>query len=192
MKIVVLDIETQKSFNEVKNNNPKLLKVSFAGILQKFNEKEEYLGFEEKEIAKLWPILEQAELIVGFNLKSFDFPVLSYYYPGDFSLFPALDILEVFEKKTGHRISLNQLAKATLNIQKIGTGLAALDLFKQGKMSELKKYCLHDVKLTHDLYDYARKFGHLKYFDHWNNLRKIEVDFRTIDKQAKVQMTLGG
>ncbi|MFC1711074.1 ribonuclease H-like domain-containing protein, partial [Patescibacteria group bacterium] len=143
--IVVLDVETKKSFSELEKMDPKKLEVSLVGILVKEKEKENYHSFLENELEKLWPLLEKANLIVGFNIIGFDYPVLSPYYSGDLFQLPTLDILDEFKKQAGYRISLDKIAKSTLGIQKIGDGLKAIDLFKKGKIEELKKYCLKDV-----------------------------------------------
>jgi DEAD/DEAH box helicase domain-containing protein len=191
--IVVIDIETQKSFAEVKDKNPKDLKVSVAGVLVKKNNNLNYQGFWENELAKLWPILEQAELVVGFNLYSFDYPVLSAYYSGDLFKLPTLDILKEFKDKAGHRISLNRIAASTLGEKKTGHGMEAISLFNQGRLDELKKYCLKDVELTYKVYEYGKKFGLLKYINKWNNEKTVKINFNKIDnKNSKVQMTLTG
>lgn len=187
--LIVLDLETQKSFSEVEKADPKKLKVAFVGTLVIDDRKEEYLGFWGKELDQLFPLLEKASLVVGFNLKGFDYPVLSAYYPGDLNLLPTLDILEEFERLAGHRISLNSIARATLNIEKNGSGMQAINLYEQGKLDELKKYCFKDVRITYKIYQHGKKFGFLKYINRWNNIKTIKVNFKK-EKEAKVQMTL--
>ncbi|OGD54847.1 hypothetical protein A3J78_00840 [Candidatus Beckwithbacteria bacterium RBG_13_35_6] len=79
-----------------------------------------------------------------------------------------------------------------MGIQKIGNGLEAINFFEQGKLDELKKYCLKDVEITYKIYEHGRKFGFLKYINKWNNLKKIKVDFNQEINKAEIQMTLGG
>lgn len=198
MKEVILDVETQKAFDEAGKFDPKKLGISYVGICQRDisetdRNKDDFMGFFEEEIVKLWPILEQADRIIGFNIVGFDFPAMSSYYHGDFSLFPVLDILEEVKHEVGHRVSLNAIAKKTLGIQKSGSGLDAISYYEQGKLDELAKYCLKDVQITRDVYDYGREHGHLKFKNKWNREITAPVDFSYKDEDGglKVQMSLG-
>ena len=76
---IVLDLETKKSFDDVGGqHNKHLLGVSFVGVYSYNLDK--YLGFKEKDFDRLLKLLKNAETIVGFNSKAFDFPVLQPYY----------------------------------------------------------------------------------------------------------------
>ncbi len=154
---VVLDIETQKGFNEVDRKKLHLLKVSVACIYD--SKADDYFSFEEKEMLKLEEYLKKADLIVGFNSRDFDMEVLAPYLLTPIKNFPMLDLLVEFEKIRGHRISLQSLAQATLKTSKSGSGWDAIQLYKDGKMDELKKYCIDDVRITKDLYEYGLKHG---------------------------------
>ena len=74
---------------------------------------------------------------------------------------PTLDLLFEAQKGLGRRISLDALAQATLGASKLGSGLDALEYYRAGDWERLERYCLEDVKLTRDLYEYARKYGQL-------------------------------
>ncbi len=159
---IVLDLETQKDFSEVGGRcNLHLLKVSVVGIYDYSDGK--YKAFEEKEIPQLEQILREASLIIGFNIKRFDFPVLQPYLSLDLGKVPYLDIMEEFVKARGHRISLVSLAQATLGEGKSGSGLEALRLYRMGDIKRLKDYCLDDVRLTKELYEYGMKNKRLYY-----------------------------
>lgn len=196
MREVILDVETKKAFVESGKYDPKKLGVSYVGICRRTMDLEErgsgeLSGFFEDQLGDLWPILEQADRVIGFNIAEFDFPVLSAYYHGDISSFPTLDILEEVKKTVGHRISLDALAKETLGVEKSGTGLDALLYYEQGRLEELASYCLSDVRITRDLYDFGRKHQQLKFKDKWNRVMTVPVDFSYKGDRAKVQMSLG-
>jgi len=74
---------------------------------------------------------------------------------------PHIDILDEIELMSGKRIGLDLLAKENIGSGKTGHGLEAAQLYSEGKIDELKKYCLNDVLLTKELYDLARSQGHL-------------------------------
>lgn len=196
MEEIILDLETKKAFVETGQYDPSKLGVSYVGICRRDlsgKNRDEFTGFFEDDISSLWSILEQAKRIVGFNIVGFDLPVLSAYYHGDVSALPVLDILDEVKKKIGHRVSLDAIARETLGVQKSGSGLDALAFYEQGKLDKLKKYCLMDVRITRDVYDYGKKHGHLRFRNKWNRVVKVAVDFSLNDdsKGAKVQMSLG-
>ncbi len=147
---VVLDVETQDSFQAVGAWDASKLHVSVAGLYSSTDDK--YHTFLEDELNQAWAILEQADTIVGFNLFGFDYPVLQKYFAGVISKLPTLDIMAEFKKAHGHRIKLDSLARENLGTGKSGDGLQAIRLWEQGKIDELKNYCLDDVKITRDLY----------------------------------------
>ncbi len=158
---VVLDVETQKGFNEIDRKKLHLLKVSVACIYDSATDK--YLAFEEKEMSKMEEYLTKTDLVVGFNIRDFDFEVLQPYMLSTLGTLPMLDILVEFEKVRGHRISLQSVAQATLKSSKSGSGWDAIQQFKEGRIEELKKYCMDDVRLTRDLYEYGLKHGKIHF-----------------------------
>jgi len=158
---VVLDIETQKGFHEVDRKKLHLLKVSVACIYD--SKADDYFSFEENQMLKLEEYLKKADLIVGFNVRDFDMEVLAPYLLTPVKNFPILDLLVEFEKVRGHRISLQSIAQATLKTSKSGSGWDAIQLYKDGKMAELKKYCIDDVRITKDVYQYGLKHGKISF-----------------------------
>ncbi|MFH1750036.1 MAG: ribonuclease H-like domain-containing protein [bacterium] len=161
MNKIVLDLETQKSFDEVGGqDNYDKLGVSIVGVYDYMHDK--FMTFREEEILQLQPLLEESETI-GFNIKNFDFAVLQPYLDIDVSKLKYLDIMEDFEKYAGHRIKLESLAQSNLGVGKSGSGLDALKYYKDGDFEKLAKYCLDDVKITRDLYNLGTKRAYLKY-----------------------------
>lgn len=194
MKQIFLDVETQKTFDQVGGYHPDKLGVSFVGIIERDDSgKETEKGFFESDLTQLWPILERADLIIGFNIVGFDMPALQPYYSGKVSDLPVLDILERIKESAGHRISLDALAQETLKSQKSGSGLDAIKYYSQGKLEELVKYCLQDVALTRDIYDYGCKHKKVKFKNKWNEMVECAVQFDQVDfSHAATQMTLMG
>ena len=173
-KPVVLDLETQYSFRE-KDNETKKLKVSVVGIYDYSDN--QFKAFFEDELSQLWPILENASLIIGFNIKKFDFQVLAPYYLGDINKFPVLDLLNEVKESLGKRISLGELAKATLGEGKSGHGLLAIDFYRKGELEKLKKYCLDDIRITRDLYEFGKKESRVFYFSS-RGKEEIKIDWK--------------
>ena len=125
---IVLDLETQKSFEEVGGkSNLHLLRVSVVGFYS--YDQKEFRIFTEWETPDLGSLLFHARLVVGFNIKRFDYPVLEPYLKRKLQYLPTLDIMEDVERHLGHRLSLDHLAQATLGQSKSGSGLDAIGLW---------------------------------------------------------------
>ncbi len=165
--ILFFDIETQKSAGEVGGwENKRLMRVSVA---VSYDEKEAaYEVYNESSINILIDKLFAAGLVVGFNIKNFDMQVLEYYSDRDFSAVKALDILEEVYRALGRRISLQDIASETLGEKKNGSGLDALEWFKNNEIDKLVDYCTKDVHITRELYLFGKKnkfllFRHKKF-----------------------------
>lgn len=189
---VIFDVETKKTFDEVGGFFPDRLGISFIGALvREKGDKGEMMSFFEKDIPKFLPILERADVIVGFNVDSFDMQTLVPYYTGDVNSMPTLDIMLKIKDSVGHRIGLDAVAKETLGIGKTGDGLDAIKYFQTKQWEKLKKYCLQDVRVTADVYDYGLRTGKVKFRNKWNRLIECDVDFSFVpQKNAGVQMSL--
>ena len=173
---IVLDIETQKEFKEVGGKqNIEALKISMVGVYD--YETDKYRGFEEHEMDELASLLAKVSEIIGFNHVGFDLHVLKPYLNGTaIDNFKVTDIMLELQKMTGHRISLDRVAQATLGIQKSGSGLKALEYYRKGEIDKLRKYCLDDVKLTKEVYDYGLANKSLKFQGAWGTY-EVPVNF---------------
>ena len=180
--ILVLDLETQKTFDEVGRQNIHKLKVSVVGTYDYLTE--EYVSYEEREIHLLEERLKSVDLLIGFNIRRFDMTVLQPYLFLSVELLPVLDLLEDIEKVRGHRVSLQSVAQATLDVTKTGQGLEAVDLYKRGQIQTLKDYCLNDVKLTKDIYEYGKKNARI-YFVSNRDWKKYEIPIEWQELAAK-------
>ena len=114
-------------------------------------------------------------MLIGFNSNGFDIPILNRYYPGDLTKIKSLDLLSEVYASLGRRLRLDTLAQATLGRGKTGDGLKAVEWWEQGLYDQVKEYCLEDVRITRELYEYARDKGHKKYKD-LGTTKDIKID----------------
>lgn len=189
---LVLDLETQKSFTEVGRDNFHKLKVSVAGVYDYADDT--YRIYHESELMGLEKRMLSAELIIGFNIRRFDLPVLKPYFFTPIEKFPLLDLMEEIEKVRGHRVSLQSVAQATLGTGKSGQGLEAVRLFHEGRMEELKKYCLDDVRITKEIYEYGARDGKIIFTSNrdWKN-HEVPVSWgevRGVKREAEFPTSL--
>ena len=135
-----------------------------------------YETFLEDAATALVDELSRADLVVGFNVKRFDYTVLSHYTAVPLWQLPTFDMLEHVKRTLGFRLSLNALARATLNEAKSADGMQSLRWWKAGRVDLITEYCRKDVEITRRLHEYAREHGHLLY--HSRDGRKRRVDTR--------------
>ena len=161
--IIILDLETKKTFDEVGGQeNRHLLGVTVVGVYS--YQRDEYRAFREEEFGDLLELFKNTKLVIGFNSISFDFTVLQPYFKEfDLSTIPHLDILKEVYDILGFRLKLESLAQSTLGYGKSGSGLDAIKYHRNNEWDKLIKYCLDDVKVTKELYEYGLNHGHLWY-----------------------------
>jgi len=182
---VIFDIET---IGDIKDYNT--MKVTVVSIYE--YESDSYRSFDENELGLLWPIFEKAERLIGFNSESFDIPILAKYYAGDLKRIEHLDLLKVVKDSTGRRYKLNDLAKATLQIEKSADGLQAMEWYKEGKIDLIKQYCEQDVKVTKEIYDFGRKNKMLYFPTLTGEIQPFPVNFDPKPRAAAEQAVQGG
>ena len=184
--IIVYDIETKETFQEVGSRDPKKLHISLIGM---YSYKENKLiGYTEDEFPLFWRRIEQCDMIIGFNNYGFDDQVCAAYFP-EMPKVPSFDMLAEVQRNLGFRVKLDNLAHATLGIGKSGDGLKAIQYYREGKIEELRAYCLDDVKITKDLYDWGRTNGSLFYSD-LSGKKEVQVDFHQKIERPEAAMNL--
>jgi hypothetical protein len=176
MRAITFDIETSNILPAVARNDIQQLNLSVVAIHD--SETGEYSSYSQEELPQLWPILEHADMLIGFNSDTFDIPILNKYYPGDLTKIKSLDLLVEVQKALGRRIRLQSLAEATLNKGKGGDGLKAVEWWAQGEYEKVRKYCIEDVRITREIFEYALKNGALKFKD-LRDIRDLKIDTST-------------
>jgi DEAD/DEAH box helicase domain-containing protein len=172
----VFDLETQISAEEAGGwHRADRMKVSCAVLFD--SETDSFLEFREPDVPQLIELLFELPLIIGFNLKRFDYKVLSAYSDMDFWGLPTLDILEDVHRILGYRLSLDHLAGVTLGTQKTANGMQALKWWRQGKIKKILEYCNKDVTITRDLFLYGYEKGYLLFRNKAGKVIRIPMDW---------------
>ncbi len=164
-RVVVFDLETQLSADEVGGwNNKHLMRVAVGVVHDSLDDS--FKVFYEDTIGDLIELLKASDLVVGFNSRNFDYGVLQGYTGEQLSkTLPTFDILEEIHKERGFRIKLDNLARNTLGAAKSADGLQSLKWFKEGKLDLIRDYCIQDVKVTRDIFKHGLDKGFLFYSD---------------------------
>lgn len=159
MRKLVFDIETKNIFQDVGSNDPADLDISIVGLYD--YETNSYKSFSQEEFEEMWSYFQKADVLITFTGEHFDIPLLNKYYKkaglGDLKTIRSLDVLKEIKTQYGRRMKLDQIAEGTFGINKSGNGLEAVTWFRTGEIEKIRKYCLEDVKITKDVYEFAIK-----------------------------------
>jgi DEAD/DEAH box helicase domain-containing protein len=180
-RVQFMDIETQRGADEVGGwENKHLMKLAVGVVYDTLDDR--YHTYFENQVDQMFERMFQADLVIGFNHVGFDYPVLQAYSVEDLAKkIRSFDMLEDIRKRLGFRLKLNDLAKHTLKVEKLADGLQSLEWFKAGEMDKIVEYCIQDVKVTKELFEYGCKNGHLIYTHRSGEKVRLPVDW-SLDK----------
>lgn len=156
-EVLVLDLETQRAFDEVPDRRVDALGLSVCVVWS--YERAQFSTYWEEDAAALIDRLAAADLVVGFNHRRFDLEVLRPYGGDRLDGLPLFDLMEDLQGRLGHRIGLEACCAPTLGTRKSGHGLQAIAWWRAGRRDLLERYCREDVRLTRDLFDHGRAQG---------------------------------
>jgi DEAD/DEAH box helicase domain-containing protein len=175
-RVVVFDLETQRSFAEVGGRSQfHRLGVS-VGVAYRYD-RDEFLIVTEEDVSVLVDLLLEADLVVGYNLRGFDYEVLRAYTDENLQKLPTLDLMFDLEQRLGFRPKLDSVASATLGEGKIADGMQALEWWRQGEIDKIVEYCREDVRVTRDLYNFGKRNRWVQVERFGGSPRKVEVDW---------------
>ncbi len=188
MKKIVFDIETRNIFQDVGSNRPEDLDISIVGIYD--YETNKYESFAQEEFDKMWKVIESAEMLITFNGDHFDIPLLNKYFKkaglGDLYEKRSLDLLKEIRNSYGRRMKLDQIAEGTFGVNKSGHGLDAITWWRSGEIEKIRKYCIDDVKITKDVYEFAMKNKKLM-FKEGPFIKEIKLDTKHWEPEEEVK-----
>ena len=98
-KILVFDIETQKGFHEIRN----ISEMGVAVAVSCDCITGEYKCYTEDNVSELIDELFAADVVIGYNIISFDYNVLKGYTDRDFSTIKTIDMMRIAQRAIGFR-----------------------------------------------------------------------------------------
>lgn len=170
---VFFDVETQNSFQEVGGHYPERLRMSVAVTYNTADQA--FHRYTEADIPALVQELQAADLVVGFNLYGFDYPVVMRYTDVDLTRLPTVDMMLELQKQLGFRVGLDAVAAATLGTGKSADGLQAVQWWKEGRLEEIFTYCEKDVEVTRRVYEFGRQNRYVQYYDRQYRRQRVPV-----------------
>ncbi len=182
--IVYFDLETQRTANDAGGWSRKYdMRMSVGAIFSTLTGRYEVFG--EAQVNQLIERLRRADLVVGFNVLNFDYHVLMGYTILDLvSELHTADLMVDAEKRSGHRLSLDAIAQATLGIQKTAAGLDAIRWWREGRILEIAEYCCFDVKVTRLVHEHGCRHKELFFHDRFTQRHRFEIDWAHLDEKS--------
>jgi len=171
---IIFDLETQFAADEVGGwSHIRDMRLA-VGVTYNV-ETETYSSFTEKEADALIKTLQEADLVVGYNLLRFDYEVLRAYTDDPLSDLPTVDMLQDLHRALGWRPKLDDLAAATLGERKSADGLQAVRWFRAGQLDKVIDYCRRDVEVTWLVYEFGQRNGYVQYRDRRWRMHRVPV-----------------
>jgi DEAD/DEAH box helicase domain-containing protein len=161
---VYLALSTQKSAEEVGGWQHKHLLG--LGVAVTYDTREgQYNVYTAETVAALLASLREADLVIGFNTRDFDYQVLQPYTDVPLVTLPTLAILDEVQRTLGFRLSLRHLVKETLGIERPDDSLRTLQWYQEGERERIAQQCRRDLELLRALVRYGTDTGAVFYRD---------------------------
>ena len=172
---LVMDVETKQLVQDVGGwDHVDKLGISIACAYD--SKTDEFIAFRENELPKLFELCEE-RLVIGYNIKGFDIPVM-VPYGLDAKRLDVFDIMVDLQTLTRQRfLKLEAVAMGTLNTGKSADGLMAVEWWKAGEIQKIIDYCMQDVKVTRDVFQFGRQNGFVKIKRSEENVTQVAVQW---------------
>jgi len=135
-----------------------------SALIASDSETGRYHIYDKHDLDEAVDHLNSADLLVGFNTIDFDSSVV-FGVTGRYITVPQYDILKEIYAALGKRVKgfkLDEVAKNTLGLGKVGDGEFATTLVKKERWGKLFTYCLNDVYLVKEVFNHIRDFGWIR------------------------------
>ncbi len=175
--IIYFDLETQKTAQEV-GGWSHINRMKLAVAVTYSTKANEYTSYLEKDVEDLIAQLKTADLVVGFNVKRFDYTVLTPYTSVPLQQLPTVDMLHDIHRTLGFRLSLDALASATLGAKKSADGLQSVRWYKNGNIDKVIEYCKKDVEITKQLHEYGCTYEFVWFTNRRGTKQRVPVPWK--------------
>jgi len=183
-KVLFFHLKTQRAATEVGGWEKRhLMGLAVAAIHDPLGDG--FRFYMEEGVHDLYAELCSADLVIGFNLRGFDYEVLKGYPGIDVSGIRTFDILEDLKGRLGICLSLDHLAQETLGMERRVHGLKCLEWFKAGQLDKVIGSCKEDLLILKRLYEFGREQGYLLYRDSEGRVRRLPVEWPAPIGRAK-------
>ena len=180
---IYLGLTTQRSASEVGGWQHKHL-LGLAVAMTYDTADERYRVYTAESVEALLHSLQEADLVIGFNLRDFDYQVLQAYTDAPLAALPTLAILDDVQQALGFRLSLSHLVQATLGLERPDDSVQTLRWFQEGAQEPIVAHCRRDLELLCELVGYGTRTGTIAYRDHAGEPRTLLLDWQATAHHA--------
>jgi DEAD/DEAH box helicase domain-containing protein len=172
---LVIDVETKQLVQDVGGwDHVDKLGISVACAYD--SKTDQFLSYTEDKLKDLIELC-QDRLVIGYNIRGFDLPVMAPYGLNAEKL-DVFDIMYDLTALTRQRfLKLDHVARGTLGAGKSADGLMAVEWWKQGQIQKIIDYCTQDVKVTRDVFQFGRQNGFVKIQRSDENTSQVNVQW---------------
>jgi DEAD/DEAH box helicase domain-containing protein len=124
-----------------------------------------YRAYTEETIEALMAHLQQADLIISFNTRDFDYQVLQPYTDVPLPSLPTYAMLDEIQRALGYRLSFKHLLQETLGVERPDDRLDTVAWFRQAQSEAIITACRRDIDWMRDLIRHISHTGSLQYRD---------------------------
>jgi DEAD/DEAH box helicase domain-containing protein len=174
---IYLSLTTQKSAEDVGGWQHKHL-LGLGVAVTYDTQDRRYRVYTTETVAALLASLWQANLVIGFNLRDFDYQVLQPYATAPLATLPTLALLDEVQQGLGFRLSLSHLVHATLGLDRPDDSLHTLDWFRQGERDRVAAHCRRNVELLQALVHHGATTGSIVYCERSGERRALPVHWQ--------------
>lgn len=152
---LVIDVETQRLVQDV-GGWEHIDKLGISVACAYDSKTDQFTSYLENQLKDLIELC-QDRLVIGYNIRGFDLPCL-VPYGLDPKTLDVFDIMYDLQALTRQQfLKLEYVARGTLGEGKSADGLMAVEWYKTGQMQKIIDYCLQDVKVTRDVFQFGRQ-----------------------------------
>jgi len=172
---LVIDVETKQLVQDVGGwDHVDKLGISVACAYD--SKTDQFISYTEDKLKDLIELC-QDRLVIGYNIRGFDLPVMTPYGL-DAGKLDVFDIMYDLTALTRQRfLKLDHVARGTLGAGKSADGLMAVEWWKKGEIQKIIDYCTQDVKVTRDVFQFGRQNGFVKIQRSDENTSQVNVQW---------------
>lgn len=173
MRIVVLDLETRLLAKDLADDKDLAWARVLAGdggisalVIYDYGADWPYV-YDDHSIRSAVEHVESADVVVGYRSEGFDIRVIEGVAGRNIRVREHIDLYKMIAQANAHRgisgtkgdFTLDAVCRRCFGKGKNGEGTKVPELIRQGRWADIFKYCMNDVKLTKQLFEYVCQHG---------------------------------
>ena len=158
--IYIIEVQPRRTFDEVGGKkNISLMGIAFVALIDPKSDR--MTIYTESEIEACLDALDSAQMIIGYHLDKFVFPLLAGYRAIDRDRYHRLDMLDDVNRKIGRKVEISDLLYGTLEIKRAVDPMKLARQFQQGEIELVKQATAQMARDLAAIYHYGKEKGYV-------------------------------